>query len=132
MNRKKVKDYYYYYYFKFDSKDWGIWKNQYWSYKTIQLKTMILSKKIIEHFKAEVLQRNATYSYVLLLWLSWSLRVMVGDRRIKIICPSFVFQFMLSNHGMLGVWFFFFFHFKIWDNTSKKGKRGEKRIQKDN
>ena len=56
---------------------------------------MILSKKIIKHFKAEVLQRNTTYNYVLLLWLSWSLRVMVGDRRIKIICPSFVFQFML-------------------------------------
>ena len=26
--------------------------------------------------------------------------------------------------------FFFFFHFKIWYNTSKKGKIGEKRFQK--
>ena len=50
---------------------------------------MIVSKKVIEHFKANMLQRNAAYGYVQLLWLSRILRVMVGDRRIKIIRPTF-------------------------------------------
>ena len=50
---------------------------------------MIVGKKVIEHFKANMLQRNAAYGYVQLLWLSWILHVMVGDRRIKMICPTF-------------------------------------------
>ena len=43
---------------------------------------MILGKKVIENFKAEILQRNATHGYVQLLWLRWILYVMLGDRRI--------------------------------------------------
>ena len=35
--------------------------NHYQSYKEIQLKTMIVGKKFNEHFKTEMLQRNATY-----------------------------------------------------------------------
>lgn len=81
MNEEEVKDYYYYF-LKFDSWDWGIWRNQYQSYKSIQLKTMILGKKVIENFTAEILQKNATCGYVQLLWFSWILNMMVGDRRI--------------------------------------------------
>lgn len=81
MNEEEVKDYYYYF-LKFDSWDWGIWRNQYQSYKSIQLKRMILGKKVIENFTAEILQKNATRGYVQLLWFSWILNMMVGDRRI--------------------------------------------------
>ena len=88
--------------------------------------TMIVSKTFIKHFKAEMLQRNPTYGYVQLLWLSWILHVMVGNRRIKIICPTFCF---LVYAPLIMVYqvidFFFFFHFK--DNTSKKDKRGQGR-----
>ena len=88
--------------------------------------TMIVSKTFIEHFKAKMLQRNPTYGYVQLLWLSWILHVMVGNRRIKIICPTFCFLVYAPLIMVCQVIdFFFFFHFK--DNTSKKDKRGQGR-----
>ena len=71
--------------------------------------TMIVSKTFIKHFKAEMLQRNPTYGYVQLLWLSWILHVMVGNRRIKIICPTFCFLVYAPLIMVYQVIDFFFF-----------------------
>ena len=87
--------------------------------------TMIVSKTFIKHFKAEMLQRNPTYGYVQLLWLSWILHVMVGNRRIKIICPTFCF---LVYAPLIMVYqvidFFFFFILKTILQRKIKGGRG--------
>ena len=88
-------------------------KNRYQSYKAIQMTTMIVSKTFIEHFKAKMLQRNPTYGYVQLLWLSWILHVMVGNRRIKIICPTFCFLVYAPLIMVCQVIDFFFFFFSF-------------------
>ena len=91
---------------------------------------MIVSKTFIEHFKAEMLQRNPTYGYVQLLWLSWILHVMVGNRRIKIICPTFCF---LVYAPLIMVYqvidFFFFFILKTILQRKIKGGQGRRYVQ---
>ena len=88
--------------------------------------TMIVSKTFIEHFKAKMLQRNPTYGYVQLLWLSWILHVMVGNRRIKIICPTFCFLVYAPLIMVCQVidFFFFFFILKTILQRKIKGGRG--------